>query len=89
MLLYVAHANKHEHEKVSTRTVDIDVIVLAVAQIQHLQISELWIEFEIGKHYHFIRAHLVALNMGPGKARVLPFFMHSQVVIQLQHFVAS
>ena len=49
MLLHVAHATKHGHQKVSIRTVDTDVIVLAVAQIQHLQISELWIEFGVGK----------------------------------------
>ena len=74
MLLHVAHATKHGHQKVSIRTVDTDVIVLAVAQIQHLQISELWIEFGVGKHYRFIPAHLVALNMGPEKASALPFF---------------
>ena len=74
MLLHVAHATKHGHQKVSIWTVDTDVIVLAVAQIQHLQISELWIEFGVGKHYHFIPAHLVALNMGPEKASALPFF---------------
>ena len=48
--LHVAHAAKHGHQKVSIWTVDTDVVVLAVAQIQHLQISELWIEFGIGKH---------------------------------------
>ena len=42
MFLHVAHAAKHGHQKVSIRTVDTDVVVLAVAQIQHLQISELY-----------------------------------------------
>ena len=74
MFLHVAHAAKHGHQKVSIRTVDTDVVVLAVAQIQNLQISELWIEFGIGKHYRFIPAHLVALSMGPEKASALPFF---------------
>ena len=74
MFLHVAHAAKHGHQKVSIRTVDTDVVVLAVAQIQHLQISELWIEFGIGKHYRFIPAHLVALSMGPERASALPFF---------------
>ena len=74
MFLHVAHAAKHGHQKVSIRTVDTDVVVLAVAQIQHLQISELWIEFGIGKHYRFIPAHLVALSMGPKRASALPFF---------------
>ena len=54
MFLHVAHAAKHGHQKVSIRTVDTDVVVLAVAQIQHLQISELWIEFGIGNVYQLI-----------------------------------
>ena len=74
MFLHVAHAAKHGHQKVSIWTVDTDIVVLAVAQIQHLQISELWIEFGIGKHYRFIPAHLVALSMGPERASALPFF---------------
>ena len=69
MFFHVAHATKHGHQKVSIWTVDRDVIALAVAQIQYLQISELWIEFTIGKHsYHFTPAYLVALHMGPERA---------------------
>ena len=41
ILLHVAHATKHGHQNVSIWTVDTNVIVLAVAQIQHLQVSEL------------------------------------------------
>ena len=74
MLLHVAHATKHGHQKVSIRTVNTDVVVLAIAQIQNLQISELWIEFGTGKHYRFIPAHSVALSMGPERASALPFF---------------
>ena len=48
------------YQKVSIRTVNTDVVVLSVAHIQHLQISELWIEFAVGKHYCFIPAHLIA-----------------------------
>ena len=74
MLLHVAHATKHVHQRVSIRTVDTDIVVLAITQFQHLHISELWIEFGIGKQYRFIPAHLVALSMGPEKASALPFF---------------
>ena len=74
MFLCVTHAAKHGHQKVNIWTVDTDVVVLAVTQIQHLQISELWIEFGIGKHYRFIPAYLVALSMGPERASALPVF---------------
>ena len=73
----------------SLRTVDTDVVVLAVARFQnnYLQLSEFWIEFGSGKHYHFIPAHSVALSMGPERASALAFFMPSQGVIPLQLFV--
>ena len=50
MLLHVAHATKHGHQRVSIRTVDMDIVVLAITQFQNLHVSELWIEFGIGKH---------------------------------------
>ena len=84
MLLHVAHATKHGHQRVSIRTVDTDIVVLAITQFQHLHISELWIEFGIGKQYRFIPAHLVALSMGPEKEVLCHFSMHSQGVTQLQ-----
>jgi len=50
------------------------VVVFAGAQFQHLQITEFWIEFGIGKHYLFIPAHLIPTCLGLDKAKALPFF---------------
>ena len=58
-------------QKVAIRSVDTDVVVLAVANFQFLQLTELWIEFGVGKYYCFIPAHS---SIGPEKANVLPFF---------------
>ena len=55
---------------------DTDVLVLAISQMQNLNLSELWLEFGVGKHYHVIPVHLIAIRISPVKASGLPFFMH-------------
>ena len=55
---------------------DTDVLVLAISQMQNLNLSELWLEFGVGKHYRVIPVHLIAIRISPVKASGLPFFMH-------------
>ena len=74
MLLHGAHAARHGHRKVVLRTVDTDVLVLAIAQMNNLQLSELWLEFGVGKSYRVIPAHSIAIKIGSEKASALPFF---------------
>ena len=74
MLLHAAHAAAHGHNKIVLRTVDTDVLVLAVANIQHLQLRELWLDFGVGKSHRMIPAHSIAAKLGPEKASALPFF---------------
>ena len=74
MLLHTVHATRHGHTKVVLRTVDTDVLVLAISQMQNLNLSELWLEFGVGKHYRVIPVHLIAVRIGPVKASALPFF---------------
>ena len=62
------------HQKLILRTVDTDVVVLAIANMQKLNVSELWIAFGVGKNFRYIRAHSIAMAMGPEKASALPFF---------------
>uniref|UniRef100_H3APT7 Uncharacterized protein n=1 Tax=Latimeria chalumnae TaxID=7897 RepID=H3APT7_LATCH len=68
------HAARQGHSKLLLTTVDTDVVVLAMAQAHHLQVSELWLAFGVGKHYRFIPAHSISSSMGPEKATALPFF---------------
>ena len=49
-LLHVADAARRGYTKVMVRTVDTDVVVIAVAKFQYISLSELWIEFGVGKH---------------------------------------
>ena len=51
MLLHAAHAARNGHSKVVLQTVDTDVVVLAISQMHNLHLSELWLEFGVGKHY--------------------------------------
>ena len=47
MLLHAAHASSEGHQKLLVRTVDTDVVVLAVANMQRLNVLELWIVFGV------------------------------------------
>ena len=58
MLLHAVHTARHGHTKGVLRTMDTDVLVLAISQMQNLNLSELWLEFGVGKHYHVIPVHL-------------------------------
>ena len=59
MLIYAAaHAVRHGHTKVALQTVDTDVLVLAISQMNHLALTELWLEFGVGKNYRVISVHI-------------------------------
>ena len=58
---------------VMIRTVDSDVLVLAIAAVQQIKIHELWIAFSTGKHFRYLPAHDMAINLGPEKCKALPF----------------
>ena len=53
---------------------DTDVLVLAIAQMSHLALTELWLEFGDGKNYCLISVHTIASRMDYEKARALLFF---------------
>ena len=56
------------------RTVDIDIVVLAISHVQNIPVDELWIAFEVGKHYRYIAAHQIAEALGEHRSRPLLFF---------------
>ena len=76
MFIHAAHAARHGYTKVALQTVDTDVLVIAISQMSHLGLAELWLEFGVGKHYHVISVHDIALSLGCEKASALPFSMH-------------
>ena len=74
IILHAAQAARKGHKKILLRTTDTDIVVLAVAQVQYLNVDELWVAFGVRKHYRLIPIHLVANALGPDKSTALPFF---------------
>ena len=74
MLLHLEDAVWQGYDKVSICTVDTDVVVLAVTSAQHLDISELWVSFGVGKNFRFLAAHEIAGVLGPDWCVALPMF---------------
>ena len=67
MLLHLEDAVYQGHSKVSINTVDTDIVVLAIKAAQHLNISELWVAFGVGKNFQFLAAHEIARGLGPDR----------------------
>jgi len=74
LLLHAAGAARCEYTKVMVRTVDTDVVVNAVAKFQYLSLSELWIEFGVGKYLKYLPAHDISRSMGEEKSQALLAF---------------
>ena len=57
------------------RITDTDVIVLAVSNYHQMPLlSELWIAFGVGKHFRYVPAHSIAIQLGPRSSEALPVF---------------
>ena len=56
------------------RTLDTDVVVIAVAKFQYVFLSELRIEFSVGKHLKYLPAHDISRSIGEGKSQALLAF---------------
>ena len=74
LLLHAADAARRGYTKVMVRTVDTDVVVIAVAKFQYLSLSELWIEFGVGKHLKYLPAHDISCSIGEEKSQALLAF---------------
>ena len=55
-------------------TVDTDVVVIAVAKFRYISLSELWIEFGVGKHLKYLPAHDISRCIGEEKLQALLAF---------------
>ena len=74
LLLHAADAARRGYTKVMVRTVDMDVVVIAVAKFQYISLSELWIEFGVGKHLKYLPAHDISRSIGEGTSQALLAF---------------
>ena len=74
LLLHAADAARRGYTKVMVRTVDTDVVVIAVAKFQYISLSELWIEFGLGKHLKYLPAHDISRSIGEEKSQALLAF---------------
>ena len=58
----------------SGRTTDTDVIMPAVANVQKIPATEIWVAFGVWKNFSYIPALKIASQLGPRPALVLPMF---------------
>lgn len=88
MILHLQHLSNCGFRKLLIRTVDTDVVVLAVSAIQSLDVEEVWIGFGTGKHFRYIPAHTIAVQLGPQQSKALPMF-HSLTGCDTVSFLAG
>ena len=74
IMLHIADAADRGFSKILVRTVDTAVVVLAVAIVQELGMSEIWIAFGTGKYFRYVPAHEISASLGPRKSLALPVF---------------
>ena len=75
IFVHVADAARRGHRSVMVHTCDTDVLAIAVSFVHELLgINELWLAFGSGKHFRYIAAHEIAVQLGPEKSRALPMF---------------
>ena len=74
LLLHAADAARCGYTKAMVRTVDTDVVVIAVANYQYISLSELWIEFGVGKNLKYLPAHDISRSIGEEKSQALLAF---------------
>jgi len=77
--------------KVLVRTVDTDVIIVLAGIFFELQkvFSDLdiWVAFGMGKYFRYYHMNAICQRLGEERCIGLPFYHHSQVVIQLPSFM--
>ena len=68
------HAAK-TYSRLLIKTVDSDVIIIAVAAFHRIRgLTELWVEFGVGKSLRFIPVHEIASGLGKAKSNAFLFF---------------
>ena len=73
IILHLEDVARKEYKTVLISTVDTDVVV-AIAAVDHLDISQLWIAFGTGKNFQCFVIHEMAKALGPQHCLALPMF---------------
>ena len=66
IFVHTKHASVNGMKRTLIRTVDTDVVILDV--------EELWIAFEVGKHLHYLSIHKIASSLNTEQCEGLPSF---------------
>ena len=74
IIVHLTNAVANGYNKLSMHTVDTDIVVLAVASVQYIDVTELWIAFGTGRNFQFLAAHEMARALGPDHCIALPMF---------------
>ncbi len=74
MMVHVADAAASGYSSILIRTVDTDVVALAVAVVDKIEVSEVWIMFGTGKNQRMLPIHEISKKLGQEKSQCLPLF---------------
>ena len=66
IFVHAKHASVNGMKRTLIRTVDTDVVILDV--------EELWIAFEVGKHLHYLSIHKISSSLNTEQCEGLPSF---------------
>ena len=74
IFLHVADAIRNRYSKFMIHTKDTDIVVLGVAEMEKLDIDELWVAFGSGNTLRYVPVHDIAASLGPQKSKALPLW---------------
>ncbi len=74
MMVHAADAAASGYSSILIRSVDTDVVALAVAVIDKIEASELWVLFGTGKNERMLPIHEISRKLGQEKSQSLPLF---------------
>ena len=75
LFLHVTSQANQGHRKVSIKTVDTDVLFIGIISLFHdLNVTEIWIEFGIGKDKRWLPIQAYTEKLGPQISRAFGFW---------------
>jgi hypothetical protein len=75
-MLHYFYAYTNGMKRIMVHTTDTDVLVLVIPTSISMEDCELWLAFGHSAHFRYIRAHVIASELGNDYCRGLPF-MHA------------
>ena len=74
MLLHAKDASQSSMKEVLIRTLDTDAVAISVGLFEQLDLLEIWLPIETGKHMRCLEIHKITAALGPKKSKYLPLF---------------